>query len=265
MSRTGTTTSDRTRRPAVAESPRPAVVPARPRRWRRRRGPRHPLLVAALVPLLLATIAWVLWASPLLAVRTVQVDGARTLTAQEVRDAAGLTDGTPLLRVDVAAVAARVRRLPQVASAQVTRGWPDRVVVTVSERDPVAVVERAGQRSLVDGSGVPFETVTGDPPRGVVALDVPAPGPRDAATAAGLAAIEALPPSVRGQVTLVSATTGEDVVVRLADGTTVVWGSGEQSAAKAAALAGLLDQIAKNALKGAATIDVSVPGAVVLR
>jgi cell division protein FtsQ len=165
----------------------------------------------------------------------------------------------------VAAVAARVRRLPQVASAQVTRGWPDRVVVTVSERDPVVVVERAGQRSLVDGSGVPFETVTGDPPRGVVALDVPAPGPRDAATAAGLAAIEALPPSVRGQVTLVSATTGEDVVVRLADGTTVVWGSGEQSAAKAAALAGLLDQIAKNALKGAATIDVSVPGAVVLR
>jgi cell division protein FtsQ len=107
--------------------------------------------------------------------------------------------------------------------------------------------------------------VTGDPPRGVVALDVPVPGPRDAATAAGLAAIEALPPSVRGQVTLVSATTGEDVVVRLADGTTVVWGSGEQSAAKAAALAGLLDQIAKNALKGAATIDVSVPGAVVLR
>jgi cell division protein FtsQ len=223
------------------------------------------MLVAALVPLILATAAWVLWASPLLAVRSVQVDGVRTLTAGEVRDAAGLTEGTPLLQVDVAAAAARVRRLPQVASAQVTRGWPDRVVVTVSERDPVAVVERAGERSLVDGSGVAFETVTGDPPRGVVPLDVPDPGPHDAATRAGLAAIEALPGSVRGQVVGVGATTGEDVVVHLADGTTVVWGSGEQSTAKAAALAGLLDQIAKDALEGAGTIDVSAPGAVVLR
>jgi len=265
VSRTGTTTSDRTRGRPVPQTPRPAVVPARPRLFRRRRGPRHPLLLAALVPLVLATIAWVLWASPLLAVRTVQVDGVRSLTVQEVRDAAGLTSGTPLLRVDVAAAAARVRRLPQVASAQVTRGWPDRVVVTVSERDPVAAVDQDGQLALVDGSGVPFETVTGDPPRGVVPLDVPTPGPRDAATAAGLAAIEALPPSVRGKVAGVSATTGEDVAVHLAGGTTVVWGSGEQSAAKAAALAGLLDQIAKGALHRAGTIDVSAPHAVVLR
>ena len=265
MSRTGTTTRDRTPgRAAAAERPR-AAVPARPRRWKRRRGPRHPLLVAALIPLVLATAAWVLWASPLLAVRSVQVDGVRSLTAQEVRDAAGLTSGTPLLEVDVAAAAARVRRLPQVASAQVTRGWPDRVVVTVSERDPVAVVERAGRRSLLDGSGVPFETITSDPPRGVVALDVPSPGPHDVATAAGLAAIEALTPSLRGQVALVSATTGEDVVVHLADGTAVPWGSGDQSAAKGAALAGILDQIAKKALKGAGTIDVSAPHAVVLR
>jgi cell division protein FtsQ len=217
------------------------------------------------VPLVLATAAWVLWESPLLAVRSVQVDGVRSLTAQEVRDAAGLTRGTPLLEVDVAAAAARVRGLPQVASAVVTRGWPDRIVVTVSERDPVAVVERAGQRFLLDGSGVQFETITGDPPRGVVALDVPRPGPHDAATAAGLAAIEALTPSLRGQVALVSATTGEDVVLHLADGTTALWGSGEQAAAKAAALAGVLDQIATKALKGAGTIDVSAPQAVVLR
>jgi cell division protein FtsQ len=270
VSRTGTTTRDRTRGRAMpAGTPRSPVrapaSPSRPRRWQRRRGKRHPLLLAALIPLLLATVAWVLWASPLLAVRAVQVDGVRTLTAAEVRDAAGLTSGTPLLTVDVGAAAARVRRLPQVASAQVTRGWPDRVVVTVRERVAVAVLDRDGQRTLADASGVLFETVTGDPPRGVIPLDVPEPGPQDPATTAGLAAIAALPASVRGHVSQVTATSGEDVTLHLADGTRVVWGNGEQSAAKAAALAALLDQIAKDALKGAGTIDVSAPDAVVLR
>src|SRR3712207_8451305 len=51
-----------------------------------------------------------------------------------------LHDALPisLLRVDVDAAEARVARLPQVASVEVTRGWPDRVVITVRERVPVA-------------------------------------------------------------------------------------------------------------------------------
>lgn len=260
MSRTGMTTRDRVR---VTATPPPA--PARPRLFVRRRGKRHPLLVAALVPLLLATVAWVLWESPLLAVRTVQVDGARTLSAADVRDAAGLTTGTPLLKVDVDAAAARVRRLPQVASASVARGWPDRIVVTVTERVPVAVVTVGGHQALADASGVLFETVTGDAPDGVVPLDVARPGPHDAATRAGLAAIAALPGAVRSELRSVSATSGEDVVLHLTDGTTVLWGDGGQARAKAAALAALLHQIGAGAVKGAGTIDVSAPGAVVLR
>lgn len=262
MSRPGSTTRDRTRAPVSAP---PRAAEPRGRRWKRRRGKRHPLLVAALVPLLLATAAWVLWASPVLAVRSVQVDGIRNLTAAEVRTAAGLTTGTPLLRVDVAAAESRVSRLPQVADVRVSRGWPDRVVVTVTEREPVAVVDRDGQLTLVDGSGVPFETITGDPPRGVVPLQVPHPARRDPATVAGLAAVVALPRSVRTEVAVVAATTGQDVTLRLTDGTTVVWGDGDDAAAKGAALAGVLQQIHAGALDGADTIDVSAPKAVVLR
>jgi cell division protein FtsQ len=137
--------------------------------------------------------------------------------------------------------------------------------VTVTEREPVAVVDRDGQRTLVDASGVPFETVTGDPPRGVVPLDVPHPARRDPATVAALAAVVALPAAVRADVTLVTATSGRDVTLRLTDGTTVVWGDGEDAAAKGDALAGVLQQIRAGALDGADTIDVSAPKAVVLR
>ena len=266
MSRTGTTTRDRTatvpERGARPANPAPA---GRPRRWQRRRGRRHPLLVAALLPLVLATAAWVLWASPLLAVRTVQVDGVRALTAAEVRQAAGVRTGTPLLRVDVDAAAARVRRVPAVAAAQVSRGWPDRVVITVTERVPVAVVERDGQQWLVDAGGVLFATVSGAPPQGVVPVDVPSPGPDDAATRAALAAVASLPVSLRPSVTAVHAATAQDVTLTLTDGTTVVWGDGGRPKQKAAALGALLDQIHRGALDPARTIDVSVPGKVVLR
>jgi cell division protein FtsQ len=117
----------------------------------------------------------------------------------------------------------------------------------------------------VDAEGVLFDTVTGEPPAGVVPLQVAAPGPGDPATMAGLAAVEALPGDLRRQVTSAAATTAEDVSLTLADGTLVRWGGPEQSDEKATALAALLEQLADGDLEPAATIDVSTPEAVVLR
>ncbi|MGY1830267.1 cell division protein FtsQ/DivIB [Geodermatophilus sp. SYSU D01180] len=261
MSRTGLTTADR-------ERGVPAEV-ARPARRRRRDSPadrrRRRIVGAAVAVVLVAAAGWAVWASPLLAVQHVRVDGATTLTAEQVRTAAGVAEGTPLLRVDVDAAAARVARLPQVADVTVTRGWPRSVVVTVVERRPVAVVEQAGTRSLVDRDGVLFDTVTGEAPDGAVPLDVAAPGPDDPATRAALGALVSLPADVRAQVTGARATTGEDVTLTLADGTVVVWGGADDAADKAAALVALLAQVASGAIEPATTIDVSSPRAVVLR
>ena len=214
---------------------------------------------------LVAVLAWVVLASPLLAVRTVQVDGATTLSAGEVREAAGVQPGTPLVRVDTAAAAARVAALPQVADAEVTRGWPDRVVITLRERVAVAVVSVAGTRSLVDAGGTLFGTITGDPPAGVVPLQVAEPGPDDRATLAALAAIVSLPAAVRVQVTDVAATGPDDVTLTLTTGTSVLWGSAADAARKAQVLAAVLDQVAAGTLDPAAQIDVSSPEEVVLR
>jgi cell division protein FtsQ len=210
-------------------------------------------------------VGWVLLASPVLGVSTVQVDGVTTLPADQVRATAGIEPGTPLLRVDVDAARARIARLPQVASVVVTRGWPHTVVVTVVERVPVAVVGPPGQRSLVDSEGVLFDTVTGAPPAGVVPLEVASPGPKDPVTRAALAAIGALPADLRAQVATAAADSPEDITLTLDDGTLVRWGGVEDSGRKADALAGLLEQIAGGDLEPAATIDVSTPKAVVLR
>jgi cell division protein FtsQ len=200
-----------------------------------------------------------------LGVHRVQVDGAGSLTFAAVVGVAGIAEGTPLLRVDVDAAEARVARLPQVASVEVTRGWPRSVVITVVERVPVAVVEEDGTRSLVDADGVLFDTVTGDPPAGVVPLQVADPGPGDRVTRAALSALVALPAKVRADVVEASATTTEDVRLVLADGTTVLWGSAEQADDKAEVLVALLGQLDSGALDSADEIDVSAPRAVVLR
>jgi cell division protein FtsQ len=268
MSRTGTTTRDRIggrrgspeRRLSTPVTPlarrrRPARTHSRRRRW---------LRVAAGV-LLLAGALWFLWAGPLLAVGTVQVDGAGTLSAEEVREVAGIEVGVPLLRVDVEDVEARVARLPQVASVEVTRGWPQTVVVTVVERVPVAVVGEAGRRSLVDADGVLFDTITGSAPRGVVPLDVDDPGPGDPATAAALEALVALPGNVRDDVDAAAATGPEDITLTLTDGTVVLWGGPAESAKKASVLTALLERVADEELEPAGVIDLSTPDAVVLR
>jgi cell division protein FtsQ len=235
------------------------------RRWGRPPSRHRRLLQLVGVAVALAVLAWLLLAGPVLAVRTVEVDGLVTLPAGQVQEAAGIGAGTPLLRVDVAAAEARVARLPQVAEVEVTRDWPDSVVITVLERVPVAVVGEDGQRSLVDAEGVLFDMITGTPPEGVVPLDVASPGPDDPATRAGIAAIGALSADVRRQVAGAEATGPDDVSLTLTDGTVVTWGDAAESGDKSAVLAGLLEQLDAGALEPAETIDVSTPDAVVLR
>jgi cell division protein FtsQ len=264
VSRTGLTTRDRRARRSAARRGGP-VTPLPSRRSRRAASRKRRPIQAAAAVAALAVLAWVLWGSPLLAVRTVQVDGVTTLPAEQVRETAGLDEGTPLLRVDVDEARERVAQLPQVASVEVTRGWPSTVVITVVERTPVAVVGTPGRRSVVDARGVLFDTITGEAPDGVVPLDVAEPGPDDPPTMAALGALTALPADVREDVAAAAATSAEDVSLTLDDGTTVRWGTPEETGEKAAALTAVLAQIESGALDPAGTIDVSTPDAVVLR
>jgi cell division protein FtsQ len=267
VSRTGTTTRDRTGRsrgPAERRPSAPVTALARRRRPRPSSRRRRALQLAVAL-LAVVAVGWLLLASPLLGVRTVQVDGVSTLPADQVRETVGIGRGTPLLRVDLAAAEARIARLPQVALVEVTRGWPHTVVVTVVERVPIAIVGEPGRRSLVDAEGVLFDTITGSPPDGVVPLDVASPGPDDPATTAALVAIGALPADVRADVAGAAASGPGDIELTLDDGTQVLWGGPGESDRKSAALAALIERLAAGDLEPATTIDVSTPDAVVLR
>jgi cell division protein FtsQ len=87
-------------------------------------------------------------------VRRVEVYGARALSEEAVRSSSGVRIGQPLVAVDPQAVRRRLLSVPQIAQAWVDVVWPDRVVLRVTERRPVATLRVGKAYVPVDSEGV---------------------------------------------------------------------------------------------------------------
>jgi cell division protein FtsQ len=216
--------------PAAAQDGEP------PRRWRQRTVV---LLVCAATVVVAAGLTWLLAFSSVFGAGTVQVRGTHVLSAGTVRRTADVAAGTPLLRLDTAAITRRVERLPDVASAQVSTSFPTTVVITVVERRPVGYLRSGGHDVLVDRTGAAYRASTTPPagaPRFVVAGGAAArPTRRAVATVAA-----ALPATLRAQVRSVQALDPSSVTLVLRDDRIVRWGSTSRTADKARILPLLL-------------------------
>jgi cell division protein FtsQ len=205
------------------------------------------LVVSVATPVLLAV-------SPAFAVRTVTVTGGDASLAGQVRAALAPEVGVPIALVDDGALTRRVAGVAGVQSFSVARIPPGTLAVRVVPRVPVAQVHDAQGYSLVDAAGVILRTSPTRIPR--TPLVAPAPG--SAAFGAVTAVLQSLPATLGSRVRSATATTADDVRLTLTDRRVVVWGSADDAAAKAAALAAALVSVAK----GAHRVDVSVPGSV---
>jgi cell division protein FtsQ len=216
------------------------------------------------VVLLLVGGAIALTRSPLLDVDRIVVRGTDEVAAAEVREAAGIAIGEPLLDVDATAAARRIEALAWVERATVERSWPSELVVRIERRVPVAVVGPAGAPLLVDADGLVLgpadASTTGDDADALPEIDGRS-APVGSALSEGqrevAALVGALPDELREQVLLARSVRG-GMELELADGLEVRWGDASQRSAKADALRVLLDQDDRSTF---ATIDVSVPGA----
>lgn len=245
-------------------SARDNVVAAQRRFAARRRRRHHRRLrlavAAALAVTALAVGGWLVANSSLVDLRTVTVEGTSRLTPAAVVRAADVQHGQSLFRLDLTAVAHRVERLPAVASAAVARRWPHRLVIRVTERTPVAVVDGTDGPVLLDRTGMAFAREPTPPPGlvhvqvdGMVSVSGAAGGGsgNDEARAA-VRVLAALPAAVRHRVDAVRAPTPESVTLQLHGGQTVIWGSPAGSDTKASVLRVLLRRPAR-------VYDVSAP------
>ena len=96
-------------------------------------------------------------------VRSVTLEGRAETAQTEIVRMLGIKRGDLMLYVDVDEARARIEALPWVRSAEVKRVWPDRIVVRITERRPVALWQMDGAVAVIDTRGKPIAGV--DPAR----------------------------------------------------------------------------------------------------
>jgi cell division protein FtsQ len=235
---------------------------------RRREGQRRlRWLLAGASVVGLVVVVVILLHTPLFAARAVTVTGPHPHTSDAaIVAASGLAHHPSLISVDAGAVAARVGALPYIASARVSRQWPDGVQIDVTERVPVVqMFGPATSWSVLDGHGRTLQvqpghvagliqfiahTTSGGVPARPVGKSLPP------VASAGLLVARTLPRAFSAQVVSVSLASDDTVSLSLNSGITVLLGTATDLRAKYEDVAAI---IARGTLQATSTIDASVP------
>jgi cell division protein FtsQ len=212
----------------------------------------------------IVVLSWAALGSSLLDVDRIEVLGSSQVSPEGAVAAAGVSPGVPIMAVDPVRGAARLEALPWVLRAEVRRLFPNRVRISLEERRAAASAARPGGGFvLLDESGrvlaeapqrpegLPEVTGLGAPPT---------PGQWLSAARPVLRTVAALPDSLRRQVTM-AGVAGSGVTMRLGAVPEVRFGPPRELAAKAAALASLLERLGGRPV---AFVDVQVASAPVV-
>jgi cell division protein FtsQ len=191
---------------------------------------------------------------------TIRVEGQRRIEADEVQRVAGVGKGVNVFHLDTAAAARQLEADPRVLSASVSTDLPSTVVISITERVPVALTaEGTGSRDLIGADGVVIGPATGNEALPTIvtsnggSLD---PGAlRSCAAAAG-----AMNLSLRRQVKTMVVQPGGSLELDLRSGVTASLGQPTDISQKEQALEGVL-RWAGAERRILASVDVSVPSA----
>ncbi|MFN2518781.1 MAG: cell division protein FtsQ/DivIB, partial [Jatrophihabitantaceae bacterium] len=226
-------------------------------RRRRRRWGRFAVVLLVVIAVS-GGAAYVALGTDVVAVKSVKVSGTSAISRSAVLTAAHVPMGTPMVRLDAAAIRDRVLgALPVVADVSVRRQWPSTVRLVITERTPAAAVPQAGRYTIVDRTSMPYRTVSTSPP-GLAVLLVSRPGTADESTLAALAVLDSLPTYLRRLLLRIEAPTAQQVQLLLRDKRRIIWGSAGDADAKVAVVRVLLT-------RPGAIIDVSSPGLATVR
>ena len=109
-------------------------------------------------------LALIVLASPIVAVRTVQVEGAKYADAALVRSVSDSLKGKSVLTVDTKTAVERLESDPWIKSARITTSLPSRVLIQINESIPVAWFLGVDNRArVIDEDGLVLSVVEGRP------------------------------------------------------------------------------------------------------
>lgn len=220
------------------------VRSAAPKKKRKSKGP---WLVWLLV-ILAAVTWWSLYQSKWFVAQEVTISGNSRLTVEQISAVAAVPIGNSLMSINPGVISEQLQALPEIKVATVERGWPHAIVITVTERTPIAVAATASGFNLIDADGVNAGVVAA-PPAGLLVISAQPDSPAMTNAIQALAAIPA-----EWAITGLSAPTQDSVTTTLGNGVVVTLGSGERAADKVEVAQALME-------KGYTVINVSAPDA----
>jgi cell division protein FtsQ len=92
------------------------------------------------------------------ALREVRVEGRGETAVADILAAVRANRGDPILAIDIDAVRQRLEDLPWIETASVERRFPDQLIVSVTEAEPMALWQRSQKLYLVSRDGAVIET-----------------------------------------------------------------------------------------------------------
>jgi len=97
--------------------------------------------------------------SPYFQMKETLVKGTERLPSDAVIELTGLKPSQNILMTNLGAVARKVKTNPWVKEVSVRRDFPDRLVIEVTERKPVALIERGDGLYFIERDGTAFERI----------------------------------------------------------------------------------------------------------
>jgi cell division protein FtsQ len=89
-------------------------------------------------------------------IKAVTIAGERELKEHDILGIAGISPRNSLLFLDVGTIREKLKQLPLVKEATVSKLYPDRLLIEIEERQPFALWQCDGQVQIVAADGVPL-------------------------------------------------------------------------------------------------------------
>jgi len=220
------------------------VRSASPQKKRKSKGP----WLVWLLAILAVVTWWSLYQSNWFVAQEVTITGNSRLSAEQINAVAAVPIGNSLMSINPQVISEQLQAVPEIKVAKVERGWPHAILITITERTPIAVAATVSGYNLIDSDGLNAGVVAA-PPAGLLVI---AAQPDSLAMTNAIQALAAIP--AEWAITSLSAPTQDSVMATLGNGVEITLGSGERAADKVEVAEALME-------KGYTVINVSAPDA----
>jgi cell division protein FtsQ len=209
--------------------------------------------------------------SVLFSLQSVSVTGNTAVPAADILRRIGLAPGDSAFRVNAGRIRESLRRDPRIEDASVAMAFPDRVIVSVHERAPVAALVIPGGYALLGADGVVIARTQGAAPYlplVVERLRLPPLGAGTIVPSArarlGAAAASLLPASLRAEAAGIRVDSGGEIVITTQEGVDVRVGGRDGIAARLALAPDVLAAVRARGMR-VQYVDLRFPGSVIVK